>query len=103
MENDKRGDKAPAGPYSETLRAAIDQGRTGDKVAFPDPAAAPLGADDEAGGHTPDPQSVQMALNAEVVVHGATKPPVMGALMLMIAVIVFAGASFIAWGYMLTR
>lgn len=35
----------------EQLRADIDSGRTGDKVAFPDPAAAPLGTDDEAGGH----------------------------------------------------
>ncbi len=32
------------------LREAIDDGRTGDKVPFPDPAAAPLGTDAEAGG-----------------------------------------------------
>lgn len=36
----------------EQLRADIDSGRTGDKVAYPDPAAAPLGADDEAAGET---------------------------------------------------
>lgn len=35
------------------LRAAIDRGETGDKVAFPDPAAAPLGTDDEAAGTGP--------------------------------------------------
>ncbi len=34
----------------EQLRADIDAGRTGDKVAFPDPAAAPLETDTEAGG-----------------------------------------------------
>lgn len=34
----------------EQLRADIDSGRTGDKVAFPDPAAAPLATDAEAGG-----------------------------------------------------
>ena len=34
----------------EQLRADIDAGRTGDKVAFPDPAAAPLATDAEAGG-----------------------------------------------------
>ena len=34
----------------EQLRAEIDAGRTGDKVAFPDPAAAPLETDAEAGG-----------------------------------------------------
>lgn len=103
MKDDKRGDKAPAGPYSDTLRTAIDEGRTGDKVAFPDPAAAPLGTDDEAAGHTPDPQSVQTALKAELVSYGANKPPVMGSLMVMIAFIIFAGLSFIVWGYILSR
>ncbi|MHA6299287.1 hypothetical protein [Devosia sp. CAU 1758] len=34
----------------EQLRADIDSGRTGDKVDFPDPAAAPLATDAEAGG-----------------------------------------------------
>jgi hypothetical protein len=34
---------------NEQLRAAIDSGRTGDKVAVTDPAMAPLGSDDEAG------------------------------------------------------
>ena len=36
------------------LRADIDSGRTGDKVAAGDPAAAPLGTDEEAAG-TPVP------------------------------------------------
>ncbi|HEV7274917.1 MAG TPA: hypothetical protein VGN80_01385 [Devosiaceae bacterium] len=39
------------------LRRDIDSGRTGDKVDFPDPAAAPLGTDAEAGGDTPEPAS----------------------------------------------
>lgn len=43
--------------HADRLRADIDAGRTGDKVPFPDPAAAPLGTDDEAGnaarGHHP--------------------------------------------------
>lgn len=34
----------------EQLRADIDAGRTGDKIPFPDPAAAPLATDAEAGG-----------------------------------------------------
>ena len=34
----------------EQLRADIDAGRTGDKVAHFDPAAAPLETDAEAGG-----------------------------------------------------
>ncbi len=39
--------------WSQT-RNEIDSGRTQDKVDYPDPAAAPLGTDEEAGGaHTP--------------------------------------------------
>jgi len=34
----------------DKTREAIDAGRSGDKVPFPDPAAAPLGTDAEAGG-----------------------------------------------------
>ena len=34
----------------EQLRHDIDSGKTGEKVGFPDPATAPLGTDDEAGG-----------------------------------------------------
>lgn len=39
-------------------RHDIDSGKTGDKVDFPDPAAAPLGTDAEAGGE-PEPAAVQ--------------------------------------------
>ena len=35
---------------SAQAKGAIDSGRTGDKVPGFDPAAAPLGTDDEAGG-----------------------------------------------------
>ena len=35
---------------TEQLRDDIDQGRTGEKVNVPDPAAAPLGTDEEAAG-----------------------------------------------------
>ena len=48
-------------PTSDQLRRDIDSGRTGDKVDFPDPAAAPLGADDEAGGHPPSPAERALA------------------------------------------
>ncbi|MDB5643167.1 MAG: Excinuclease ATPase subunit [Hyphomicrobiales bacterium] len=41
---------ADRGAGSAQLRGKIDAGVTGDKVAFPDPAASPLGTDDEAGG-----------------------------------------------------
>jgi hypothetical protein len=47
---EKKHQKAP---NVDQLRAAIDSGATGDKVAFPDPAAAPLGTDAEAAGASP--------------------------------------------------
>ncbi|MFL1876979.1 hypothetical protein ACIKT0_17815, partial [Hansschlegelia beijingensis] len=67
MASDRAGDsRAAPGRMTETmtagstsaagverLRDAIDSGRTGDKAPFTDPAAAPLGADDEAAGTPP--------------------------------------------------
>jgi succinate dehydrogenase / fumarate reductase cytochrome b subunit len=54
-EHDRPQPAAPVGttPTAQELKGAIDSGLTGDKVAFPDPGAAPLGTDDEAAG-TPD-------------------------------------------------
>lgn len=48
-------DRAPTIPSAEAnrMRADIDRGLTGDKVPATDPAAAPLGTDDEAAGTTP--------------------------------------------------
>lgn len=40
-------------PTTDQLRDRIDSGQTGEKVAMPDPAAAPLGTDAEAGGMPP--------------------------------------------------
>src|SRR5206468_3164685 len=39
-----------AGPTVDRLRADIDGGRAGDKIPGSDPAAAPLGTDEEAAG-----------------------------------------------------
>ena len=50
---------------AEQLRHDIDRGRTGDKVAWPDPASAPLGTDDEAAGTPPAAQDVEAARRAE--------------------------------------
>ena len=58
--------------YREELRGAIDSGRTGDKVAYPDPAAAPFGTDDEAAGQAPPPMAVRRAINQET--SGPTGP-----------------------------
>ncbi len=66
----------PAGrDTSAQLRDDIDSGRTGDKVDFPDPAAAPLGTDDEAAGISPAGEDVAHARVQE----GAAGPePVVG-------------------------
>lgn len=47
------------------LRDDIDRGRTGDKVAGFDPAAAPLGTDEEAGGARTDPVLVSQMRQTE--------------------------------------
>lgn len=59
----------PEEPEVETasaLRHGIDRGQAADKVAFPDPAAAPLGTDDEAAGFPPTREQVRMAAAAEL-------------------------------------
>lgn len=52
-------DKAPV--TTDRLRHEIDSGRTGEKADWPDPAAAPLGTDDEASGNPPDSEQVREA------------------------------------------
>lgn len=47
------------------LRREIDNGTTGDKVAFDDPAAAPLGTDDEAAGTPNSAAQVRLARASE--------------------------------------
>jgi hypothetical protein len=55
----------PRHSTTEQLRQDIDRGRTGDKIKVSDPAAAPLGTDEEAAG-TPTPgEAVQQARDYE--------------------------------------
>ena len=57
---------APAGTKTTAqLRNAIDKGRTGDKIAWPDPAAVPLGVDEEAAGTPPSSAAVARAHREE--------------------------------------
>jgi hypothetical protein len=53
------------GSTVEQLRSDIDHGRTGDKVEGSDPAAAPLGADEEAAGTPLPPKVVSTARDLE--------------------------------------
>jgi hypothetical protein len=80
------------------LRDDIDAGRTGDKVDWPDPAAAPLGTDEEAAGTPPDPWAVETARRIEVsrpsksIAHRGV-----GAGWLLIAFAVALGMGLVAW------
>jgi hypothetical protein len=62
----KADDSASGGPAkADRLRNDIDRG-AGDKAAFLDPAAAPLGTDDEASGYPPTQEQVDAAREQEV-------------------------------------
>jgi hypothetical protein len=54
-----------AGQTADCLRAKIDRGQTGDKVPASDPAAAPLGTDEEAAGASPSAEAVGQAQSQE--------------------------------------
>lgn len=58
-------DPARPGSTSAQLKHDINSGLTGDKVNFFDPAAAPLGTDEEAGGTPPSPEEIHQARMAE--------------------------------------
>jgi hypothetical protein len=53
-------------PTTDRLRHDIDHGRAADKQGFHDPAAAPLGTDDEASGNPPTPEQRAKAYEAEI-------------------------------------
>ncbi len=55
-----------ANPNPSELKGAINSGKTGDKVAGFDPAAAPLGTDAETGGSPPSRQETAQALRLEI-------------------------------------
>lgn len=65
-------DTRGASPTTDQIRHAIDSGRGGDKVAFPDPAAAPLGTDDEAAGTPPSAAERAQAARHEIGAHAPT-------------------------------
>jgi hypothetical protein len=60
-ESIRRRGNGPGRANASQLRDRIDRGLTGDKVAWPDPAAAPLGTDEEAAGHTISAEAAAMA------------------------------------------
>lgn len=53
-------------PTTDRLREDINRGLTGDKVPYRDPAAAPLGTDDEAAGMPATSEEIEMAREGEI-------------------------------------
>jgi hypothetical protein len=63
LREDAMGDSSQT-PTADQVRKQIDRGQAADKVAGVDPAAAPLGTDDEAGGNPPTPEQREMEARA---------------------------------------
>jgi hypothetical protein len=88
----------PRESTSEQLRADIDAGRTGDKVSVSDPAAAPLGADEEAAGTPVDPETVSAArLQERRTVQSVSSGRRVGAAWILVAVIATFAAATLMW------
>jgi len=83
----------------ERLRADIDRGRTGDKVDWPDPAAAPLGTDAEAGGAPVNARTGRAVHRAETVRSGVPRQGRrgFGAAWVVVVVAVVIAAVIIGW------
>ena len=56
-----------AHPTTQQLRRDINRGLTGEKIPAHDPAAEPLGTDDEAAGTPPSPDNVGDAREREAI------------------------------------
>jgi hypothetical protein len=83
---------------TEQLRIAIDQGQGGTKVDAGDPAAAPLGTDDEAGGTPNSAAQVRLAAAHEVRARlnsARQRTSGLGAAWWLIGFSVFMGASIV--------
>jgi len=87
---------------TEQLRIAIDQGQG--KVDATDPAAAPLGTDDEAGGSSNTATQVRLAAAHEVRPNNYKKQRAtgIGHAWWFIGICVFIGASIIASAFWIT-
>ena len=57
-------------PTTAMLKADIDSGSTGDKVAHYDVGLSPLGTDDEAAGLPPSPERIALARKTEAAPPG---------------------------------
>ena len=90
---------APQDSTASQLRGDIDSGRTGDKVDWPDPAAAPLGTDDEAAGRPPNASAVGAARRRENAgpATAATDRDRPGAAWVQIGIVAVLAAAALGW------
>ena len=94
---------ARSGPVPKTvasLQRDIDRGVTGEKVAGSDPAAAPLGTDDEAAGAPPTRREIDLEARSRPVLPraGPRKRGYGGALLVGAVVMVVVVILAILWG-----
>lgn len=93
----------------DLLRQGIDRGEGADKIDYPDPAAAPLGTDDEAAGHPITREQLDMALAAETRSTGGQTPLQSGrqenqaSNLRFVLLLLLVGAILIALTVVLTR
>jgi hypothetical protein len=89
-------------PTVEQIRRDVDTGRSGDKHAYPDPAAAPLGADEEAAGSPPRGEERRREDPAPSPVPVETREPTSG-FGRHLALILAAAAGIAALAYLLLQ
>jgi hypothetical protein len=88
---------------TERLRADIDSGRTRDKIPVSDPAAAPLGTDEEAAGTPISKERVALARSQEVV--GEPREESKGgalvyvAMLASVAIVIVGAAAYLLQGH----
>jgi hypothetical protein len=99
MHNDNFKDEAPT---SAQLRHGITTGKSRDKVSNIDPAAAPLGTDDEAAGNPPSKDEIREAVQQELTSNAVSPQPieplpiiVMIAAAALLAIGVWVGANLV--------
>jgi hypothetical protein len=93
--NDRRGSTV------EQLRSDIDHGRTGDKVEGSDPAAAPLGTDEEAAGTPLPPKVVSTARDLESQASDSQREKgTLGAAWVLIGFVVVFAIGFSSWMFL---
>jgi hypothetical protein len=86
---------------TERLRADIDSGRTRDKVRHLEPAAAPLGADEEAAG-TPVPRYAVEIARAQEVEGPVVRQP-MGGVIAFVSIIALIAIALCIIAFLLVR